>query len=267
MNIYQFLSYRIYLQANFQDPSYKKKKSELAEFLNCHPGFISQALSIGKTHFTPEHIYKIAQFFKLDESETNYLILLLQYEKAGSVELKNHFKSQLTKIQNENQEITSKIKKTERKLSEYDKAIYYSHWAYMGIHIAISLPNLNTVKALNDHFKIDKKFLNSILEFLIETELIEKKANKLLIGKTRIHLDRNSALIKSLHQNWRQKAIESLVDNDEINLHYSSVLALSKKDVLKIRTLILDLIKEKETILIPSPEEEVIVFNVDYFKL
>lgn len=267
MKIYQFISYRAFLQSCFQDTSLKKKKSELAEFLNCQPGFISQALSAGKTHFTFEHIYKIGQFFNLDENEIHYLILLLQYEKAGTVELKNHFKSQVTEIQNENQEITSKIKKTSRKLSDHEKAIYYSHWAYMGIHMAISLPEFNSTKALREHFQIDIKFCHDVIEFLLETELIEKHGNKLSIGKTRIHLDKSSALVKSLHQNWRQKAIESLINTNDINLHYSSVLALSKKDVLKIRGLVLDLIKEKEAILIPSPEEEIVVLNIDYFKL
>lgn len=267
MKIYQFISYKTFLQSCFKDISLKKKKSQLAQFLNCQPGFISQALSEGKTHFTTEHIYKTGLFFNLDEKEINYLILLLQYEKAGTVELQKHFKNQIDEMQNENKEITTRIKKSNRKLLDHEKAIYYSHWAYMAIHMSVSLPELYSQKLIQEHFHINFDFCNSVIQFLLETGLIEKNGNKLSIGKTRIHLERNSPLVKSLHQNWRQKAIESLVDTNEFNLHYSSVLALSKKDALKIRGIILELIKQKEEILIPSPEEEIVAFNIDYFKI
>jgi uncharacterized protein (TIGR02147 family) len=267
MNIFNFNSYREYLNSCFDDKSLNKKKSELAHYLNCQPGFISQALSVGKTHFSVEHIYKVGTFFNLNEKEINFLILLLQYEKAGNNDLKKHFEKEIKKNQTDSKEIVSKIKKTDRNLSDQERAIYYSHWAYMAIHMAVSLPELNTVKALYEHFSIDIGFCKSIIQFLSEAKLIEKNGNKLSVGKTRIHLERTSPLVKSLHQNWRQKAIESLINNNELNLHYSSVLVLSKKDAQKIRSLILDLIKKQEEILIPSSEEEMVVFNLDYFKL
>ena len=70
-----------------------------------------------------------------------------------------------------------------------------------------------------------------------------------------------------LHQNWRHRAILSLGEDNDFDLHYSSVLVLSKKDSLKIKDLILEFIKEKEKILLPSPEEEMVALNVDYFKI
>ena len=56
------------------------------------------------------------------------------------------------------------------------------------------------------------------------------------------------------------------VEND-FNLHYSSILTLSKKDCLKIKELIIQLIKDKEKILIPSPNEDILCLNLDLFKL
>ncbi len=268
MNIYKFNSYRKYLNSCFEDKSIGKKKSELAEYLSCGPGFISQALSEGKTHFSLEHIYKVGIFFHLDEAEMNYLILLSQYEKAGHLELKKHLEKQIKEIQNSSTEITSMIKKSNRKLIDSEKAIYYSHWTYMAIHMAVSLPHLNSIKEIKEHFSLDLEHCKGVIGFLLDAGLIEKKnENKLIIGKTRIHLERTSPLIKSLHQNLRQKAIDSLISNDEVNLHYSSILVLSKSDIQKIRSLILELIKKKEEILMPSPEEEMVVFNVDYFKI
>ena len=192
--------------------------------------------------------------------------MLLQYEKAGSSDLKKYFGNEIKKNQIENKEIASKIKKNNLNLSDQEQVIYYIHWAYMAIHMAVSLPELCTVKSIQQHFSIDLNFCKNVIAFLIETKLIEKNGNKLSAGKTRIHLDRTSPLIKSLHQNSRQKAIDSLINSNDLNLHYSSVLVLSKDDAMRIKSLILELIKKKEEILLPSPDEDLVVFNIDYFR-
>ena len=67
MDICKFNSYREYLNSCFDDKSLNKKKKELANNLNYQPGFISQALSEGKTHFSLEHIYKVGTFLNLNE--------------------------------------------------------------------------------------------------------------------------------------------------------------------------------------------------------
>jgi len=114
---------------------------------------------------------------------------------------------------------------------------------------------------------LNRKFANKVVTFLENNKLIVKEKNSYAIGKTRIHLKADSPLIKSHHQNFRNKAILSLEEENDFNLHYSAVLTLSKKDCHKIRDLILKLIAEKETILAPSPNEDIICLNMDLFKL
>ena len=267
MSIYNYLNYRQFILERFEDKFFKKRKTDLASFLGCGPGFVSQALSEGQTHFSSEPIFKVALFLELDQEETEYLLTIHQYEKSGSEDLKSYLKDKILNLQKEKKEIDSKIKKTDRKLSDIEKSIYYSHWAYMAIHMAVSLPHLKTAKQIASYLHLDFKFVEVVLDYLLDTGLISKENSRLSIGKTRIHLDRHSPLIKSLHQNMRQKAIESLINTNDFNLNYSSILVLSREDSLKIRSMILDLIKKKEEILIPSPEEEMVVFNIDYFRL
>lgn len=261
------MNYRNFIKDRFENKNDKKRKSDLAAYLGCGPGFISQALSEGKTHFSSEHIYKVGQFFELEDEELEFLLVLHQYEKAGNEDLKSFLLKKIAQLQNDKKEIDLKIKKTDKKLNDIEKSIYYSHWAYMAIHMAVSLPHLKTAKQIANQLKLDPEFVELVLTFLIDTKLIVKENNRFIIGKTRIHLDRNSPLINSLHQNMRQKAIESLINTNDFNLNYSSILVLSKEDSINIRNLILNLIREKEKILIPSPEEEMVAFNIDYFRL
>lgn len=266
MKIFNYSDYRAYLRDCFNEKPVLKK-SELAQFLNCQPGFISQVLNDSKTHFTGEHIIRVAEFFKLSDEETQYLFLLLQYTKAGSLALAEHLARELENVRKKHEIIASKIKKTKRELGDVEKAIYYSHWSYMAIHIGVSLPELNSIELLAKRLNLDVEHVEKVTRFLLSIDLLQEKNGKLSLGKTRIHLDPESAHIMNLHQNFRALSVQRLTVANDLKLNYSSILALSKKDAKEIRRLIIDLIRQKEKILLPSKEEELVVFNLDYFKL
>jgi uncharacterized protein (TIGR02147 family) len=267
MDIFQSTTYQTYLKDRFADKSLKKNKSQLAEYLNCHPGFISQVLSGGKTHFSFEHIYKVGQFLKLNKKEMGHLILLLQHEKAGSQELRDHFAELIAEAKKKNTSIAEKVSAEASHINIEDQIIYYGHWAYIIIHLAVSLSRFKTLKTLQEHFHLEKKFCQEVIDFLKSKGFIKEVNGKLEIGKTRIHLERTSPLIKNLHSNLRQKAVDTIDSGNDLDLHYSSVLTMGKKDFEVIRQKILNLIKEKEVILKLSPDEEVVIFNLDFLKL
>lgn len=266
MNIYHYESYKTYLQELLTQS--RGLKTQLATYLNCQSSFLSQVLTGDKTHFSLEHIKKIAEFLTLDKDELDFLILLCLHERAGSNELKKHFESKITEQRELHQQINKKISKRGQGLTLDQQATYYSHWSYMAVHMLISIPSLATTEKIKNHFNLAPHFIDEILQFLLECDLIEKHGHRYSIGKTRLHLGKNSPFVKSLHQNWRHKAIESLAESDDgFDLHYSSVLVLSKKDAEKIKDLILEFIRKKEEILAPSPEEQAVALSLDYYKL
>lgn len=240
--------------------------TELAEYLGCRPGFVSQVLK-GDTHFSLEHLLKTCQFFKLSEVETHYTLLLGQYEKAGSHELQKFFRTQIDDIQETQKRINSKIAASGPAISEADMGVYYSHWGYMAAHMLVSLKNIKTATHIADRLGLPLGTIEEVCQFLLSRGMIEEKGSGYVIGKTRLHLPASSPLVRSLHQNLRMKAIENLSLKSAENLHYSSVLTLSQKDAQEIRALILELIKAKEKILKDSPDETAVVLNLDYFYL
>lgn len=63
------------------------------------------------------------------------------------------------------------------------------------------------------------------------------------------------------------RAIDSLEGESTLDLHYSGVVSLSKKDVAKVKDNLLNAIKENIEIIQDSPEEEVYSFCIDFFNL
>lgn len=265
MNYYNFTDYRDLLLALLEKKG-RGSKVQLAHELNCQPGHISQVLNKNKVHFSPENMVRISQFLNLDFSQEDYLLNLFYKERAASHELKEYFQKKIVVLQNENLSFEKQLKRTDR-LDEVSKSIYYSHWAYCCIHMIVSIPEFNTLAKICDRLNIGKEFALKVLNFLTEKGLITESDGHYSVGEVRIHLKKDSPLVRSHHQNFRYKALASLERESSFDLHYSSVMTLSKKDAIKIRDLILELTKKKDEILIPSPNEEIICFNLDFFKV
>ncbi len=267
MNIFTYNDYRDAINDLLKNKLGRGAKVKLSETLNCNPGYISQVLGKSKIHFSAENIIKIASFLELNSEENEYLLNLLLFEKAGSSDLKNFYEKKIKQLQNENLKIVKKIKSTTGTLTDFAQSVYYSHWAYCAIHMVISITHFKKVDEIARRLNLNSKFVGKVLTFLENEQLITKEKNGYSIGNTRIHLKSDSPHIKSHHQNFRHRAILSLTEENEFDLHYSSVLTLSHKDACKIKNLILKLITDKEEILIPSPNEDIVCLNLDFFKL
>lgn len=181
--------------------------------------------------------------------------------------MQNYFKLEVEELRRQFQDIGKKIKPRNKELNDYQKSVYYSHWGYICIHMLVSLEDCNTVRRIQQRTKLKESFVLEILNFLMDCRLIEKQNNRFVIGPTRIHLSKSSPLLKLLHTNMRQLAVGKMDHHAEENLHYSSVLVFGKEDIEKVRNMLLKFIADKEKIVGPSPVEEAVVLNIDYFKL
>jgi hypothetical protein len=84
---------------------------------------------------------------------------------------------------------------------------------------------------------------------------------------TQVHLNRDSPLIRQHHTNWRMSAIQSLMNDNKEDLHYSTVSTLSRSDAEKLRADMTSLIENYVAVVKPSKEEVMYGFNLDFFCL
>lgn len=265
-NIFEYRDYKKYLldQINSCDESRGKRK-ELAEYINCQVSHITNVLS-GTGHFNQEQAEAAARFFGLLPNETEFLLTLINYNRAGTDSLKKFYE----KILNDRQENFLNLKnrlKIQTSIPEHDEIKYYSSWHFGAAHVLLSIPEFQTRESLANKMELPISRVDEILNFLVDSRLCYKENNKFKISQPLLHLDKKSSLISKHHINWRMKSIQSLDSVEDADMHYSSVFTLSKKDLPKVKEILSKSLSEALQVIKKSPEEEAAVICLDLFKI
>lgn len=264
--IYDYKDYRAFLVDALGGAGKRTgQRGALARHLGCQTAYLSQVLS-GSANFSLEQAYKVNQFFSHDSTASEFFLLLVQKERAGTHELKDYFQNKISEIKTKRSELKNRVT-ANRTVSDKDHAFYYSHWYISAIHVALSVTSLQTVAELSKHFQLEDGVVREVLEFLTSTGLADFSRGKYTIGSSHVHLTKESRFVKQLHTNWRMQAIQSLDRRREEDFHYSVTYSLSKEDALKIRHMILDLIERNMEVVKPSKEEVLYCNTIDFFEI
>jgi uncharacterized protein (TIGR02147 family) len=264
-SIYQFSDYKAYLKDLEDHGPYKGFRSRLAEATGCQNAFVSQVLN-GEVNFNLEQALKIADFLHLKNDEHPYFMWMVEYKRAGTVELRKYFQQMMIRLREKNSEIRERVQ-IPQVLSSEAQTVYYSNWMYAAIHMAAMIGSLNTVTKMASALQISEIRVSEVIEFLLTNGLLEGSAHSFRSGKIQIHLGRDAGNISKHHTNWRIEAIKSLDSPAPGNLHYSGVSSLSETDVDKIKTMFVDLIETYVRTIEKSPEETLYTFNLDFFRV
>jgi uncharacterized protein (TIGR02147 family) len=264
--VFDFSDYKAYLSFKVGPRSQRRGiKGALAKHLGIQPTFVSQVL-YGKAHFSLEHAEQLADFFGLNTEEKNYFMLLVQKDRAGSRALQHYYAQQISALLQSRLNLTKRLGAIHT-LSTEIQAVYYSSWVYAAIHMAVTIPKLQSPMTISKFLNLPLKKVFEVLTYLADHGLIERSGESFLPGKKQIRLGNQSQNIIKHHTHWRHQAIESL-DREQISdLHYSGVVTLSEKDMIRLKERILDFINECVTEIRTSKEEELCVFNIDFFSL
>lgn len=266
-SIFDFNEYKQYLtKVAGGQGSRQGVRLALAKAAQVQPAMISAVLN-GAAQLSLEQAERLNRFLGHSEEEGEYFFLLVQHERAGSVELSAYWKKKIADFLSRRQEVVQRLGKR-NSLSKEDQGIYYSSWHYAAFHIAVSVSGLGTADALAKYFSVPLKKVKEVLETLVSMDLITEESGSYKYGEKNLRLGRDSHNILKHHTNWRQQAAQSFDRETAADLHYSAVLSLSKKTQMKIKDLLLEglkgqlaLVEQSETI------DEVAVLCIDLFSL
>jgi hypothetical protein len=138
---------------------------------------------------------------------------------------------------------------------------------YGAIHVALSLPGIDTVDALAELLMIPTEHCLRILSKLEDFQLVIKKEGKYQLTESLIHLSKDSPNIVKHHTNWRLRAIQSIETRNPNNLHYSASVTLSKEDFKKVKSILSDSIKNSIDVIKDSKEEGIYSLGIDFYSL
>jgi len=267
ISIFEFDNYRKFLQKYLSEMPNKGygQLSQIARFLGVHTTLVSQILK-GHKSLTTDQAAAASDFFCLNELESDYFVLLVQFDRAGNTAAKNLYKRQINKLKVQSQNLSKRIP-FEGRLSDYRRAIFYSDWAYSAVRQSLAIPGITDVKSIADYLDLPKKKIQNILDFLLRTGLCKNVNGQIKIGPSSTHIESDSPLVRVHHTNWRQQAIQSFNKAAQENLHYTSPLTISIKDSDLVKEKIIQFIEQVNAIVDPSPSEVMYCLNIDWFKL
>lgn len=263
-DIFEFRDYKAYLLAVLERSPRGTRKA-MANAAQCQTAYISHVLN-GQAHLSLEQAEALSRFVGHGRKEARFFLLLVEFTRAGTASLRKLLSEQLDDMRGANLSIKERVGVKET-LSREDQATYYSAWYYAAIHVLTTLPHARTKEAIARFLDLPLQKVAEIADFLLSVGLVESGENGFRIGKSQIHLEKDSPLISKHHANWRIQALRSLDHARAEDLHFSSVFTISKTDREKIRTILVQSLESSVNLIKTSKEERICAMTLDFFDL
>lgn len=267
LSIYEFQDYKKYLlQWMGRAPNQGRGlRKQLAEAIGCQTPFITHVLG-GDYHLSLEQGEACARWLGFNDTETEFFILLVIKQRAGTKGLEQIAAKQISQ-RRAAETVLKKRLNIKEQMSPEDQMLYYSNWYYSAIHMACLIPQLQTIESLQKYFNLSLAQIVNALEFLTEHGLIEERKSRYRVLKPVLHLEKESALMAQHHTQWRLKAMEAFLRKRNADLFYSGVISLSKDDYDWIRERLTQLLEEAIHRIKTSKDETLACLNIDWFEL
>ena len=238
---------------------------KLAAFLSVHPTLVSQVFR-GPKNLTSEQAIKAAEYFGLNERESDFFFALIELERSGTVPLKKYWQRRLDALKDENRVVANRIAPTHQ-LSHEQRIEFYSSWEYSATRLATSISRHQTAEAVAERLGLTAKRVGDIIEFLLATGLCIQKNGRLEMGVARTHVPAESPLASRHHLNWRLKALEAHSNLRKHELAFSAPISIGKKDKDKVREIMLAAIEKVSKLVSNSEPDDLACLTIDWFDL
>lgn len=265
-SVFTFKDYKTFLKACIREGQPKwGYVSKMADMAGCQRSYLSRVLN-SEVHLTPDHLYNIGRFLALNDSESEYLLNLLESERASLPEYRSRIDKKLAKLKIDHENLQNKVKRPAAPFSERE-FIYYSDWIFSALHIIVSIPQFQTSRAIAEHLHLPVKDVEARLQILKQWNLVKYENRKWLFGGSELHVQKNSPLVSLHHNNWRQRAVLKAQSPNEKNVHFTVVQSVDAQAWDKIRSKLIKFIEEASHIANPAKEEKLICLTCDCFEV
>jgi uncharacterized protein (TIGR02147 family) len=238
----------------------------IAEKLKMHTTLLSQVMS-GKKHFTEEQAAHLCGYMGLNVLESDYFLKLVQIDRAGNERLKTIFGRHLLQLRKQSSEIRSRVPES-KEMSEQDRAIFYSSWQYGLIRLLTSIDRYQTAEKISLFLNLSASRVREVLEFLVSRELCtQDREGRFKRTERNTHVEAQSPLAIRHHQNWRAKSIDLQERSTLDDVSFTAPVSVAKRDIEKVRAILLEAVSDVAKIVENSPPEEVVYFGIDWIKM
>lgn len=267
-SLYKSKSYKDVMKFYLVDSKNRGALSRAAEFLECQKSYLSRVLKT-EVHLSIDHAYLLSIHWALSTKEREFFMALVNKERATQKLYREHLEQVINSLRRAAESIESATNRVATDSLSPNDAIYFSSWHWMAIHFLTACPNYQTIPKMAAKIGFKEEVIHATLNQLLKWELVRKENDRWSFNKGNYHLNWNSPYRIINHNNWRSKAVLDAQMEDESfqGLHFTSIQCASMKDFISARAELHKTISEIKKQFDPSPSEEVIVFNLDFFKM
>lgn len=266
MSIYDFFEYKQFFNAwvlkqpNGGHGEYRR----VAQNLGVSTTMISQVFK-GEKHLSLEMACELTEYLNLSDDETEYFLLLVEFNRAGSYKLQKKLEKQVRARSEKAKKIENRVKR-DFELNEDAKLIFYSSWIYSGIRLTSSISDFQDVVSISQKLNLPRNQVQKVVDFLVQHGLCKQDQDgRITTGNVATHLGSSNLLVAKHHQNWRLQGFQKMSFQSDDDLFFTLPCALSKKDSELLRAKMLEWIIEIRRVVGPSDSETVRCLNIDWF--
>jgi len=268
-NIYESLHYRKWIRSQAED--WKKSRpghtlSRLAQQTGIQPPYLTNVLK-ERAHLNADQFYSVAKAFALNRQETEYGLMLLEWERSSLEERKQALKQQIEIYRKEKLKTENHLQAQKVDASEENMIRFYSNPELVLVHAFLGVPRYaQNLKLIADSLKIEMSKLEELLKELKDYGLIQVTAKGTEKTGRSLHLSKTSAIWRS-HQLLMQfrslQRMQQLQESERYN--FSVTFTADEKTREKIHREFLALLSKVEKLVKEAPSEEVYQMHFDLF--
>ena len=264
VNVYDYISYKKFLLMWIENAEGRGSLSKMAEAAGCHRTYLSQVLN-SKVELTLDHAANLCGFFAFSETESEFFLTSVMYERASQKQAKDFFRKKLEMLLKKNATVSERVPSTvkESNTDQMELGLYYSDPHMAMAHIATSISETQTVGEIAKRLNLSVERTKQILSYLSNLKLVQQNGSRYTHGGANRHLNRKSEFTRMNHLNWRLKASEDSHNDNAI--HYTNIFSFSQNDWLELKKNLLNHIERQNDKIHASGSEEIGVFCCDLF--
>lgn len=266
-NLFTYQSYREFLSDLSLDENTKRGfQSRLAKAAGCQAAYLSQVLK-QRVHLTEDQLLPIAEDLGFSAAETNYVLLLLRYEKAGTPNLQLYLKQGLATIRSDQNKLSAHANPDRIVRLEEELTKYFASWIPSVIHLLTSSENYRTVDRIAERLKLSKKVTKETLNFLLKMEWVKKINQDYHYASGSVHIPKESPHHSSMQTTRRVLALNSIAIDSQDSVHFSSIFTISKDAFVELNSLVSNFVQKSTKVIHASGTEDVYCLCLDLFQI
>lgn len=262
MNIFESENFRDILKTCATERNLPLR--QIALQTQIHPSYFSRVMT-GNAVFSPEQIYRIVHLFGFDKVETDYMLLLIEYEASADKLHRQFTQRKIKELRQSQLQLVNRLSSEQaiRHSPETDQTTYYEDIMIAMVHMHLTIDSLRKQPVqVQNLLGLSAKRFNEILHKLERLDLIERKGEQVLLKKNFVHLDPQHPISVQNHVNWRLHAIQNLAARDKKpdDYHLSVAISADPDAKEKIKEAIVRLALEIEAIVKKAKSEAAVYY-------